>query len=157
MYPRLCCNVLKIHAGKIGMSAKVLAQTALDIALEFTKQTHITAKGYSEIKALNPVVTSAMRDCVEELNVAVQMLQKSKVELGMVIEGSTSGLHVSNVQTWVSAALTNLNTCKDGFVDHNLNGTVEKITARKIVKAAHLTSNALALINLCVSTKVTLP
>ncbi|PRQ20856.1 putative pectinesterase [Rosa chinensis] len=80
-----------------------------------------------------------------------------KVELGLIIEGSTFGLHVSNLQTWVSAALTNLNTCKDGFVDLNLNGKVEKIIARKIVKAAHLTSNALALINLCVSAKVSLP
>lgn len=157
MYPRLCYNVLKIYADTVETSPKVLAHTALDVALKFTKQTHFTVTRYTEIKALNPTVTAAMHDCVEELSGAVEKLQKSKVELGLVVDGSVSGLHVSNVQTWLSAALTNENTCKEGFADLNLNGKVEKITGRKIVKVARLTSNALALINLYASAKVALP
>ncbi|KDO65432.1 hypothetical protein CISIN_1g045492mg [Citrus sinensis] len=45
--------------------------------------------------------------------------------------------HMSNVQTWASAALTNGNTCLDGFADKSMNGKVKD----------SVTSNALGLVN----------
>lgn len=89
------------------------------MAHEFTEQTHFTVTSYLEIKALNPTMTTTMRECVEKIGVTVEKLQKSKVELGIAVDGSLSRLHVSNVQTWLSAVVTNKNTCKEGFVDLN--------------------------------------
>lgn len=79
----------------------------------------------------------------EGVGVAVSELRKSKDEIDRVVDSSNSAFQMSNVQTWVSAALTNENTCMDGFGEFNLHGKVETISRRHIAKVAHLTSNAL--------------
>uniref|UniRef100_A0A6N2L969 Pectinesterase inhibitor domain-containing protein n=1 Tax=Salix viminalis TaxID=40686 RepID=A0A6N2L969_SALVM len=52
---------------------------------------------------------------------------------------------MSNAQTWVSAALTNEDTCLDGF--HEVESEVKDGVKRKITNVARVTSNALYLIN----------
>jgi len=57
---------------------------------------------------------------------------------------------MSDVQTWVSAALTDESTCMDGFEESemSIDGTNTKSRVRGlVVQVAQLTSNALALIN----------
>jgi pectinesterase inhibitor-like protein len=54
---------------------------------------------------------------------------------------------MSDLQTWVSAALTDENTCTEGFQEINATGNIKTIVRGKIVQVAQLTSNALALIN----------
>ncbi|MBA0683441.1 hypothetical protein Goari_025101, partial [Gossypium aridum] len=61
---------------------------------------------------------------------------------------------VSAPQTWVSVALTNKDTCMDGFSSRAMNGYVKMMVRKRIVKIAHLTSNALALINNYVSSQI---
>ncbi|CAN6200539.1 unnamed protein product [Urochloa humidicola] len=56
--------------------------------------------------------------------------------------------HLSNVQTWCSAALTDENTCLDGLsggrgVDPGTRAAIRG----KVVEVAQVTSNALALVN----------
>ncbi|KAJ4954337.1 hypothetical protein NE237_011120 [Protea cynaroides] len=77
---------------------------------------------------------SAINDCVTE------SLQQMK-DLG----GSNFEFKKSNLETWVSAALTDDNTCMDGLV--GLNGKVEKSIRSSATTAERLTSNALAIIN----------
>ncbi|CAN1159041.1 21 kDa protein [Linum perenne] len=55
--------------------------------------------------------------------------------------------HVSNVVTWVSAALTNENTCVDGFEGKALNGRMKDGIRGRFRNTVMVTSNALALIN----------
>lgn len=69
-------------------------------------------------------------ECVNELSVAMEKLQKSKDELDHVVEGSNTNLQISNTQAWltqawISAGLTTEKKCLDGFAAHNLNGKVE--------------------------------
>jgi pectinesterase inhibitor-like protein len=54
---------------------------------------------------------------------------------------------MSDVQTWVSAALTDQSTCTDGFQEANANGEIKTVVRGRIVQVAQLTSNALALLN----------
>ncbi|KAK3224837.1 hypothetical protein Dsin_004699 [Dipteronia sinensis] len=56
-------------------------------------------------------------------------------------------VQVSDVQTWVNAALEDEDTCLVAFSGKALNGKVKSRVQRRIKKLAHLTSNALALIN----------
>ncbi|KAK1354975.1 PMEI domain-containing protein [Heracleum sosnowskyi] len=60
--------------------------------------------------------------------------------------GSEFKWEMSNVETWVSAALTNEDTCLDGFKE--IDGKVRSDVRRKITNVARVTSNALYLINL---------
>lgn len=52
---------------------------------------------------------------------------------------------MGNAQTWVSAALTNEDTCLDGFKE--VDGEVKSDVKKRISKVARVTSNALCFIN----------
>jgi len=56
---------------------------------------------------------------------------------------------MSNVQTWLSAALTDEETCTDGFKDIHDEPRKDDICAR-VDDVKKMTSNALALVNRCV-------
>nr|GEU91433.1 retrovirus-related Pol polyprotein from transposon TNT 1-94 [Tanacetum cinerariifolium] len=51
---------------------------------------------------------------------------------------------MSDVQTWVSSAMTDEDTCSEGFANDK---KMEGVVRGKLVNVVHLTSNALALIN----------
>ncbi|KAK6947626.1 Pectinesterase inhibitor domain [Dillenia turbinata] len=145
-YPQLCYNSLSTYASKIQTSPKLLANTALFITLSNTKATSTEITKLSKQHGIGPREASAMADCVETLGDSVDMLQQSMAEMGQA-SGSDFGLHMNNIQTWVSAALTDEDTCMDGFAGNSMNGNVENMVRSKIVNITHLTSNALALIN----------
>lgn len=69
--------------------------------------------------------------------------------------GESLQFQMSNVQTWMSAALTNEETCTDGFEDVG-DGDVKTDVRERVVKVKQVTSNALALVNSYAS-KVTTP
>ena len=63
------------------------------------------------------------------------------------LRGHDIDLVMSDVQTWVSAALTDETTCSEGFQGKAVEGGVKAAVRRRIVNIAQLTSNALSLIN----------
>ncbi|KAJ4712835.1 21 kDa protein-like [Melia azedarach] len=83
-----------------------------------------------------------MRDCVEELGASVDELQTSIADMGSG-GGKDFGLRMSDIQTWVSAAVTGEDTCMNGFSGINVKATVRT----HILNIAHIRSNALALVN----------
>ncbi|KAK9063255.1 hypothetical protein SSX86_017125 [Deinandra increscens subsp. villosa] len=142
-YPTLCFNSLSARAGAIQTSPKLLAQTALSVTLDTTRTTSSSMVKLSEKHGMTPLEVAAMKDCVELLSDSVYELQKSLEE--MVRPGAKdSRLVMSDIQTWVSSALTDENTCTEGF---NGDSKMKSVVRGKIVNVAHLTSNALALIN----------
>lgn len=84
-----------------------------------------------------------MQDCVEQLGDAVDELRKSIREMGQISKFNFQFM-MNDIQTWVSAALTDETTCSDGFKGNTKNG---KTVRKNILTIAHMTSNALALIN----------
>ncbi|KAI5328575.1 PREDICTED: 21 kDa [Prunus dulcis] len=157
IYPRLCYHSLSIYAGKIKTDPKILAHTALNVTLAATQESSVIMRRLSEIHGLKPIETAAVLDCMEEIGDAIDELQQSLDELGHVVRGSNFWFQMSDIQTWVSAALTDEDTCMDGFEEHHLRGRVEAVVRRYTVNVAHLTSNALALINSYASSKAALP
>ena len=87
-----------------------------------------------------------MKDCVEVLRDAVTEIRKSIDELGHDKQ-SDFRLMINNVQTWVSAAMTDESTCTDGFEGNGMNGNLKTAVRERILHIAQFTSNALALIN----------
>ncbi|CAN6712657.1 unnamed protein product [Malus baccata var. baccata] len=135
-YPRLCYNSLSIYAGKIKTNRKALAHTALNVTIAATQETSVIMRRLLKIDGLKPIEAAAALDCMEEIGDAVDELQNSIDELSHVVRGSN-----------FYAALTDEDTCMDGFDEHNMSGRVENLVRRYIVNVAHLTCNALALIN----------
>nr|XP_010921671.1 pectinesterase inhibitor 10 [Elaeis guineensis] len=86
----------------------------------------------------------ALADCIECFGDAVEELHSSLGELRRLEKG-TFECQMSNVETWVSAALTNQDGCLDGFGGYK-GKEVGEVKA-KVLNATYFTSNALALVN----------
>ncbi|KAI4320068.1 hypothetical protein MLD38_033587 [Melastoma candidum] len=145
-YPSLCYSSLSRHANLIQTSPKLLASTALGVTLDSVRSTSAMMATLSRREGMTPREQGAMRDCVEQLAEAVDGIKNSIDEMGH-ITGSNFALTMNDVQTWVSTALTDETTCSDGFSGQPMNGDVKMQVRDGIVTVAHLTSNALALVN----------
>ncbi|KAL0304143.1 UNVERIFIED_CONTAM: hypothetical protein Sradi_6282400 [Sesamum radiatum] len=145
-YPRLCYSALASRASTIQQDPKLLAHAALSVTLDTARSTSVDMVKLSRSAGMTPRQVGAMRDCVEELSDSVDQLRKSVAEMNQM-KGSNFELMMSDIQTWVSAALTDEDTCMDGFAGKFMNGAVKTAVRGRIVNVAHMTSNALALIN----------
>lgn len=74
---------------------------------------------------------------------------KQMKELVSVPPGSVQSLRLqmSNVKTWLSAALTYEYTCTDGFEDFHEDDSIKYDVCSRVDGVKKLTSNALALVN----------
>ncbi|KAK4837868.1 hypothetical protein QYF36_009095 [Acer negundo] len=142
-YPTLCFASLASRATLIQTSPKLLAHAALNVTLSTAKSTSIAMLHLSKNPGTKPREEEAMQDYLEELSDSVDEVRRSIAEMGQ-IKSLNFQLTVSDIQTWVSAALTDETTCSDGFDGKTKNG---KVVRERILNIAHLTSNALALIN----------
>lgn len=145
-YPDLCFTSLAVHADAIQTSPKLLAGTAISVTLSTARSTSLEMSTILKGQGLTPREVAAMKDCVEELHDSVDQLRKSIGEMSQK-KISDFGLMISDIQTWVSAALTDEDTCADGFAGNAMNGNVKTAVRGRIVNIAHMTSNALALVN----------
>ncbi|XP_027110484.1 21 kDa protein-like [Coffea eugenioides] len=145
-YPKLCYATLSNHATIIRSDPKLLAHAALSASLDSAKSTSSMMAKLSQSHGMTPRQGGAMRDCVEELRESVDELKNSLDEMPQ-LRGSNFALTMNDIQTWVSAALTDDDTCMEGFAGKAMNGNNKIAVRDQIVNVAHVTSNALALIN----------
>ncbi|KAL1830149.1 hypothetical protein ACET3Z_008561 [Daucus carota] len=147
LYPHLCYKSMSKFAEKVQASPKLLANTSISVTLKEAKSTFLTMKNMSKYKGLSVGERAALRDCVEVTDDSVYELQRSMDQMDHMDDGTTHfDFEISNVQTWVSAALTDYTTCMDGF--YNVNEGKVKAKARKYaMNVSQLTSISLAFIN----------
>ncbi|VVA93674.1 unnamed protein product [Arabis nemorensis] len=151
-YPLVCVHTLSAYATKIRHNNdQDLAQTALTVSLARAKSVAIfVAKLTKESPRFKRREYLAIKDCIEVLGNSVDRLAQSVKELGRAGHAVASEdfmWKMSNVQTWVSAALTDETTCVDGFSGRAMEGKVKRMIRFKVVHVAQVTSNALALVN----------
>ncbi|GJY03480.1 pectinesterase inhibitor 10-like protein [Tanacetum coccineum] len=119
-YPTLCFNSLSSKAGAIQTSPKLLAQTALSVSLDTTITTSSSMVKLSQVHGMAPRwlpekdIASQRKDCLVLLS----------------------------DYTWISSALTDEDTCSEGFAN---DPKMKNVVRGKIVNVVHLTSNALGL------------
>ncbi|KAE8700356.1 hypothetical protein F3Y22_tig00110557pilonHSYRG00263 [Hibiscus syriacus] len=140
-YPSLCFRTLSSYSGPAD-TPRDLAQAAVKVSLSRARKvstyltTRVTGKSKRERVALS--------DCVDQISETMDELSKTLQELKH-LRGETFGFQMSNAQTWVSAALTNEDTCLDGF--EGVDGNVKSDLKKKITNVAKVSSNALYMIN----------
>ncbi|XP_038896715.1 pectinesterase inhibitor 6-like [Benincasa hispida] len=87
---------------------------------------------------------AAVSDCVEVFEAAIDELHRS---LGVLRRLSRSNFdaQIGDLTTWVSAALTDEDTCVEGFEGER--GKLVNLIRNRVLKVGYITSNALALVN----------
>lgn len=111
-----------------------------------TKSSASFMKKMTKVKGIKPREHGAVQDCKENMDNSVDRLNQSVKEMGLTAAGNVMW-RMSNVQTWVSAALTDQNTCLDGFSHPQMDRNLKASIRARVVDASQVTSNALALVN----------
>ncbi|KAJ4955277.1 hypothetical protein NE237_012060 [Protea cynaroides] len=124
-YPTLCYNSLSPYASTIGENYTKLVMVALEVALKATQNTSALVTKWLQRDDLMANEINAINDCVNEVGDAIDQLNQSLQQMND-LGGFDFEFKKSNLQTWVSAALTNDNTCMDGL--DAFNGKLEKVS-----------------------------
>ncbi|OVA19548.1 Pectinesterase inhibitor domain [Macleaya cordata] len=148
-YPNLCFESLSVYRSTIQRSPRQMAQAALSVSLARARSATNYVSMMTRVEGIKGRDFQAVKDCVDNMGDSVDRLSRSIKELGQMgqVRGQSFIWHMSNVQTWVSAALTDENTCVDGFMGHGSNENVKAAIKSRVVGVAQVTSNALALVN----------
>ncbi|CAM0909828.1 unnamed protein product [Alopecurus aequalis] len=153
-YPSVCVQSLSSY-GAAGSSPPRSPQELACAALSVSADRARSASAYVGRLVGGPGLrggakgSSPARDCLENMADSVGHLRDAAKELGgnMGRAGSPAfRWHLSNVQTWCSAALTDENTCLDGL-SRGVDARTRAAIRSKVVDVAQVTSNALALVN----------
>ncbi|GAB2279966.1 hypothetical protein Dimus_014603 [Dionaea muscipula] len=160
LYPELCYTSLAGYASAVKQDPGHLALVAIRVSLSHARQ---TASYISNLKnsspSVDPAAASALRDCCSTFGDAIYQIRGSLTQMRKLGRGYGSGsgsgsgygyeawrFQVSNVQTWMSAAMTYEETCLDGFDDVDEGSTVKSEVFPWVVEDKEFASNALALI-----------
>ncbi|TKY55430.1 21 kDa protein [Spatholobus suberectus] len=148
-YPVTCIQSLLRYANMIHQNEQKLAIKALSVSVSKTRSCASFVKEMGPVKGMKPIEHHVVQECIEFMDDSVDRLSQSVRELGLFgkAEGKDFVWHMSNVKTWVSAAMTNQRMCLNGLdgphVDTNLKATIRP----RVVDVSQVTSNALALVN----------
>ncbi|XP_047074416.1 21 kDa protein-like [Lolium rigidum] len=156
-YPSVCVQSLSAY-GAAGnsppRSPQELARAALTVSADRAKSAsayvgRLVGPGLRGSAGGPKKGSSPARDCLENMADSVGHLRDAAKELsGGLGRAGTPAFrwHLSNVQTWCSAALTDENTCLDGL-SRGVDARTRAAIRSKVVDVAQVTSNALALVN----------
>ncbi|KAL6003485.1 hypothetical protein ACLOJK_023716 [Asimina triloba] len=149
LYPERCYNSLARYANAIQDSPSQLALVAVSISLRKARRTAAYAASLlqrSPAASSDPRALAALRDCRSTFGDAVDLIRQSQAELRQLKTGEEFRWQMSNVETWMSAAETNEDTCTDGF-EGVADGPLKADVCARVGSAQEVTSNALALVN----------
>ncbi|KAK4743604.1 hypothetical protein SAY87_009916 [Trapa incisa] len=138
-YPNLCVKSLAEFPGAEAATEQDLVHISFNVTLQrFSKALYLTSAIGS--RPMPPRTRSAFLDCIELLDDSVDALSRS---LSSVTGGKQRAESAQDVVTWLSAALTNQDTCSDGFSD--VSGNVKDQMAIQLKDLSELVSNCLAI------------
>ncbi|KAK7398892.1 hypothetical protein VNO78_10066 [Psophocarpus tetragonolobus] len=145
LYPDVCFTSLSPYANAVKQNQGELARVAIGVSLSKVHGTasylsNLTEDGSSRRGVL------ALHDCLSNLGDAVDQIRGSLKQMRHIGVASSFLFQMSNVQTWMSAALTDQETCTDGFQDVP-DCPVKTDVCARVSAVKKFTSNALALVN----------
>ncbi|EPS73427.1 pectinesterase [Genlisea aurea] len=133
-YPTLCVNSLLDFPGAIAASDQDLVTISVNMTLQRVGSALNSVSEMSYLE-MDSIVRSAHTDCLELLDDSVDLLYQSL--------SSTDGASTEDVLTWLSAALTNQDTCGEGIQE--LKGHVKNRMSKRLENLWELISNSLAI------------
>ncbi|KAL1103482.1 hypothetical protein V6Z11_D04G002900 [Gossypium hirsutum] len=135
-FPNHCVNSLLKFPDSFTASEQDLVHVSFNMTLQHFSDALYMTTSVSNIK-MYPRVRSAFDACLELLVDSIEALSRS---LSAVIH---KGGSTQDVMTWLSAALTNLDTCAEGF--EGVTGALKDHVVAKLNDLSQLVSNCLSI------------
>ncbi|KAJ9153068.1 hypothetical protein P3X46_026554 [Hevea brasiliensis] len=152
LYPEICFTSLSRYATAIQQNPARLARVAIGVTLSRARRmtTYVSNLSRQSDYGSDHRAAAALHDCFSNFGDAVDEIRGSLKQMRQLGAAGSSAealrFQMSNVQTWMSAALTDEETCTDGFEDVP-EGPVKSEVCYRAAKVKKFTSNALALVN----------
>nr|DAD32923.1 TPA_asm: hypothetical protein HUJ06_011774 [Nelumbo nucifera] len=109
-YPQLCYTSPSSFASSVQDSPRRLAQTALNISITSESTSALVSK-LSQRRDRKTREAATVKDCVDQIgNSYIDELKQSLEQL-QKLQGPGIDFKMSNIKTWLSAALSNDETC----------------------------------------------
>ncbi|KAK8526233.1 hypothetical protein V6N13_017285 [Hibiscus sabdariffa] len=151
LYPDVCYSSLSRYANDIQQDPARLARAAIGVTLSKARNLAVYISNISRESdyRADTGASATLHDCFSNMGDAVDEIRGSLKQMQQrVTPGSeTFRFQMGNVQTWMSAALTDEETCTDGMQDV-AEGPMKREVFKRAAKLKKLTSNALALVNI---------
>lgn len=147
LYPALCYKYLASYASTIKTDSVKLCNTALTVNLKAANKTSALVTSMAKKGGLRPSEKAVIEDCNEEIDDCVDELRKASNVLDNLRDALNKEDQMADIKTWVSAAMTDEDTCMDEFEENNVRESVKNKIKKSIVDLRKITSNSLALIN----------
>ncbi|KAK9281269.1 hypothetical protein L1049_004165 [Liquidambar formosana] len=143
-YRDLCIHSLSSFSNTAKRSPSKWARAGVSVTLSESKRAAQYLLDLKKNRQMRGRDRIALSDCMECFQDAIDNLHKS---LGVLRElnGAAFSAQMSDVKTWMSAVLTDVDTCLDGFDDGRGNQT--SLLRNRVLKVSYITSNALALVS----------
>ncbi|KAK8614000.1 hypothetical protein V6N13_122379 [Hibiscus sabdariffa] len=145
-YHDLCLATFSSYAAEIHGSPQQLVTKSLFVTLNTMRSASKTINQLCKEQGLKPREVAALQDCVEEIGDSIDELKRSIGEMDES-RGKSFAFRMNDIETWVSAALTDEDTCMDGFSETAIEGDVKDKVRTVVEKVEHLTSISLAFVN----------
>ncbi|KAK9724486.1 hypothetical protein RND81_05G076300 [Saponaria officinalis] len=152
-YPSLCRKTCIPYASKIACDTRKLTSSALSATLSAANSTSLAISNLSRRRNLTKFEINVVNDCMESIGDSIDDLNKSIDQINEIIYSKNKDnsdyfrFKVSNIKTWMSACVTNENTCMEGVEEGNVSPYVKDRLTKSILSVVKLTRNALSLCN----------
>lgn len=137
-YPEICNSLIKLDFLPSSQDKNLaLRDTALKITLDHAQKVHrsISSMDHSSFEERAKV---AWEDCLELYEDTIHQLNHT------ILSSSDSSITIDDIQTYLSSATTNHETCKNGFTDLNVPMKSQLFTSTS-TNFSQLLTNALAI------------
>ncbi|TKY49860.1 21 kDa protein [Spatholobus suberectus] len=144
-YPSICYRTLSPYALKIEANPMKLCNVSLSLALEAANSASSTVSKILNTNNLTGIAEQVLQDCIGNVKDSIGELKDSLDAMGHL--DVDREFQISNIKTWVSASITDDQTCSDGFDEMNVDATLTDKIRKIVLDVARKTSNALYFIN----------
>ncbi|KAL5579676.1 hypothetical protein UlMin_012118 [Ulmus minor] len=148
LYPELCYSAIaKAPKGKKKVSSqKDVIELSLNLTITAVEHKFLAIKKLTARKGLTKRGKAALHDCLEVIDETLNELHEVRDDLDLYPKKKSLSQHADDLKTLLSAAITNQETCLDGFSHDNADRKLRKSLENGEVQVGHMCSNVLALI-----------
>ncbi|KAL9463584.1 hypothetical protein AB3S75_001403 [Citrus x aurantiifolia] len=147
-YPDLCFSAIAAvpEASKKVTSQKDVIEMSLNITTTAVEHNYFGIQKLLKRKNLTKREKVALHDCLETIDETLDELHKAVEDLEEYPNKKSLSQHADDLKTLMSAAMTNQETCLDGFSHDDANKHVRDALSDGQVHVEKMCSNALAMI-----------
>ncbi|KAM6585469.1 hypothetical protein CsatB_012471 [Cannabis sativa] len=146
-FPELCYSAVAAGSSKKVSSQKDVIEASVNLTITAVEHSYFTvSKLYKTRKGLTKREKAALHDCLENIDETLDELHEVQEDLEDYPNKKSLTQHADDLKTLLSSAMTNQETCLDGFSHDKADQHVREALLKGEIHIEQMCSNVLAMI-----------